>query len=235
MIVKKGEKMQKILIVDDEETIVQLIDYNLKNAGFLTITAGNGNDAVSLAKEKKPELIILDVMLPGIDGFDVLKAVRKFSNVPVLMLTARTEEFDRVLGLELGADDYLTKPFSTRELIARVKAILRRTSVEPKEEQIKLIKAGSLTVDEESHKVFVNDTEIQLTAKEYELIKLLVKNKGRVFSRDKLLEQLWGYDYFGDTRTVDVHIRHIREKLENHSGDPQCLKTVRGVGYKFEE
>lgn len=235
MIVKKGEKMQKILIVDDEETIVQLIDYNLKNAGFSTITAGNGNDAVSLAKEKKPDLIILDVMLPGIDGFDVVKAIRKFSSVPVLMLTARTEEFDRVLGLELGADDYLTKPFSTRELIARVKAILRRTSVEPSEEQTKLIKAGSLTIDEESHKVFVNDIEIQLTAKEYELLKLLVTNKGRVFSRDKLLEQLWGYDYFGDTRTVDVHIRHIREKLENHSGDPQCLKTVRGVGYKFEE
>lgn len=228
--------MKKILIVDDEENIIELIDYNIKNAGFLTVSATNGNDALNLAKEENPDLIILDVMLPGLDGFEVVRGLRKFSTVPILMLTARTEEFDRVLGLELGADDYLTKPFSVRELVARVKAILRRSNGDSKqEEETSLIKVGSFTIDEEKHKVFLNNQEIQLTAKEYELLKLLVTNKGRVFSRDKLLEQLWDYDYFGDTRTIDVHIRHLREKIEKHSGNPQCLKTVRGVGYKFEE
>ncbi|ATW23867.1 response regulator transcription factor [Candidatus Formimonas warabiya] len=227
--------MQKILIVDDEENIVSLIEYNLKNAGFQTIAAYDGRKAVTMAREQRPDLIVLDVMLPGMDGFDVVRELRKESNVPVLMLTARAEEFDRVLALELGADDYLIKPFSTRELVARVKAILRRVTSEPREEEKAVIKAGPITVDVERHEVHVDEKEIQLTAKEYELLKLLVTNRGRVFSREKLLEQLWDYDYFGDTRTIDVHMRHLREKIEQDSANPRYLKTIRGVGYKFEE
>ncbi|MBZ4686426.1 MAG: two-component system, OmpR family, alkaline phosphatase synthesis response regulator PhoP [Clostridia bacterium] len=226
--------MQKILIVDDEENIVELIEYNLKNAGFKTICAMNGEDALELAGKENPDLIILDVMMPSMDGFDVVRALRRESKVPVLMLTARTDEFDRVLGLELGADDYLTKPFSMRELIARVKAILRRTEKEQKEEKNQ-IKAGPIFMDIDSHKVFVNEEEIQLTAKEYELLKLFITNKGRVFTREELLDKLWGYDYYGDTRTIDVHVRHLREKLETDSKKPEYIKTVRGVGYKFEE
>jgi two-component system OmpR family response regulator/two-component system alkaline phosphatase synthesis response regulator PhoP len=226
--------MKKILIVDDEENIVQLIDYNLKNAGFDTVCAMDGREAVEKAKNENPDLIVLDVMLPSMDGFDVVRAVRKENKVPILMLTARTDEFDRVLGLELGADDYLTKPFSMRELTARVKAILRRIGKE-KVEDHNIIKVGPINIDVDSHKVFVNNEEIQLTAKEYELLKLFVTNKGRVFTREVLLDKLWGYDYYGDTRTVDVHIRHLREKIEADSSNPVLLKTVRGVGYKFEE
>lgn len=227
--------MQKILIVDDEENIVSLIEYNLKNAGFQTIAAYDGRTGLSMAKEHKPDLIVLDLMLPEMDGFDVVRELRKESNIPVLMLTARSEEFDRVLALELGADDYLIKPFSTRELVARVKAILRRAHGEMKEAARNMIKAGPITIDGEKHQVFVYEKEIQLTTKEYDLLKLLVTNQGRVFSREKLLEQLWDYDYFGDTRTIDVHIRHLREKIEEDSANPEYLKTVRGVGYKFGE
>ncbi len=227
--------MRKILIVDDEENIVQLIDYNLKNAGFDTVCAMNGQEAVERAKNENPDLIILDVMLPAMDGFDVVRAIRQDNKVPILMLTARTDEFDRVLGLELGADDYLTKPFSMRELTARVKAILRRIGKENEQYNHNIIKVGPINIDVDSHKVFVNDEEIQLTAKEYELLKLLVTNKDRVFTREVLLDKLWGYDYYGDTRTVDVHIRHLREKVEADSSKPAHLKTVRGVGYKFEE
>ena len=226
--------MYKILIVDDEENIVDLIEYNLKNAGFKTICATNGEDGLKLAMDENPDLIILDVMMPSMDGFEVVKALRKETKVPVLMLTARTDEFDRVLGLELGADDYLTKPFSMRELIARVKAILRRTENEQKEERNQ-IKVGPIFMDIDSHKIFVNEEEIQLTAKEYELLRLFVTNKGRVFTREELLDKLWGYDYYGDTRTIDVHVRHLREKLETDSKKPEYIKTVRGVGYKFEE
>jgi len=227
--------MQKILIVDDEENIVSLIEYNLKNAGFQTIAAYDGRTGLSMAKEQKPDLMVLDLMLPEMDGFDVVRELRKESNIPVLMLTARSEEFDRVLALELGADDYLIKPFSTRELVARVKAILRRAHGEMKEAARNMIKAGPVTIDGEKHQVFAYEKEIQLTTKEYDLLKLLVTNQGRVFSREKLLEQLWDYDYFGDTRTIDVHIRHLREKIEVDSANPQYLKTVRGVGYKFGE
>lgn len=230
--------MQKILIVDDEENIVNLIEYNLKNAGFQTIAAYDGHSGLSMAKEQHPDLIVLDLMLPEMDGFAVVRELRKESNIPVLMLTARSEEFDRVLALELGADDYLVKPFSTRELVARVKAILRRVTGEPKEGKApeeNVIKAGPITIDGDKHQVFVHEKEISLTAKEYDLLKLLIVNRGRVFSREKLLEQLWDYDYFGDTRTIDVHMRHLREKIEEDSANPQYLKTVRGVGYKFGE
>jgi len=227
--------MQKILIVDDEENIVQLIEYNLNKAGYQTISADNGQKAVSLARKEQPDLIVLDVMLPELDGFDVVREIRKESTVPVLMLTARAEEFDRVLALELGADDYLTKPFSTRELVARVKAILRRVNKESAGETRNILKGGPVTIDVDCHQVFLHDQEVQLTAKEYELLKLLISHKGRVFSREKLLEQLWDYDYFGDTRTIDVHIRHLRKKIEPDTANPGHIVTVRGVGYKFEE
>lgn len=227
--------MQKILIVDDEENIVQLIEYNLKNAGFDTIAAENGQKAIRLVREEKPDLIVLDVMLPLMDGFDVVRELRKDNTIPILMLTARTEEFDRVLALELGADDYLTKPFSTRELVARVKAILRRVSPQVKQEQSNVVMAGPLIIDLDRHQVLLNGKEIIFTVKEYELLKLLINNKGRVFSREKLLELLWDYNYYGDTRTIDVHMRHLREKVEADPANPQYLKTVRGVGYKFEE
>lgn len=227
--------MERILVVDDEKNIVSLIEYNLKNAGFQPMAAYDGRTGLSMAREHKPDLIILDLMLPELDGFDVVRELRKVSNIPVLMLTARSEEFDRVLALELGADDYLVKPFSTRELIARVKAILRRTYSEVTQAETTEIKSGPITIDIEKHQVFVRENEIQLTTKEYDLLKLLMSNKGRVFSREKLLEQLWDYDYYGDTRTIDVHMRHLREKIEKDSANPQYIKTVRGVGYKFEE
>jgi DNA-binding response OmpR family regulator len=226
--------MTKILIVDDEEDIVELIKYNLLNAGFQTFSAENGLEAIRLVREEHPDLVILDIMLPKMDGFDVVKVLRKESSVPILMLTARNEEFDRVLALELGADDYLVKPFSTREMVARIKAILRRVGKEDYEKG-NVIKAGILTLDDDRHQVFLNKKEIQLTAKEYNLLKLLISNKGRVFTRERLLEQLWDYEYFGDSRTIDVHVRHLREKIEPDSGNPQFIKTVRGVGYKFEE
>lgn len=227
--------VHKILIVDDEENIVNLIEYNLKNAGFQTISADNGQKAIRMAQEERPDLIILDVMLPLMDGFDVVKELRKESTVPVLMLTARTEVIDRVLALELGADDYLTKPFSTRELVARVKAILRRTVKDVKMEETQVLKSGGLTLDGYRHQVFLDEKELQLTATEYELLKLLMGNKGRVFTREKLLELLWDYEYLGDTRTIDVHIRHLREKVEEDPANPSFIKTVRGFGYKFEE
>lgn len=227
--------MQKILIVDDEENIVSLIDYNLKSAGFQTLVAFNGRDGLSTALEHHPDLIILDLMLPKMDGFDVVRELRKSSSIPVLMLTARSEEFDRVLALELGADDYLIKPFSVRELIARVKAILRRSAGNKEEASSKMLQVGSITIDEEKHQVYVDENEIDLTTKEYDLLKLLMTNPGRVFSREKLLEQLWDYEYFGDTRTIDVHIRHLRKKIEEDAANPRYLKTVWGVGYKFGE
>lgn len=227
--------MQTILVVDDEENIVQLIEYNLKNAGYGTISADNGQTALKRALAEKPDLIILDVMLPLLDGFDVVRELRKQSKIPILMLTARSEEFDRVLALELGADDYLSKPFSTREMVARVKAILRRSAPELITEEKHLLKAGPISMDADRHQVLLNGQEVQLTTKEYELLELLISNKSRVFSREKLLEQLWEYDYYGDTRTIDVHVRHLREKIEADPANPRYLKTVRGVGYKFEE
>jgi len=226
--------MQKILIVDDEESIVQLIHYNLTSAGFETITAGDGRLALQRALTEKPDLMVLDVMLPEMDGFDVVRELRKVSRIPVLMLTARSEELDKVLALEMGADDYLSKPFSPREMVARVKAILRRAAPEKVGGEERIIQAGPVVMDEERHQVKLNGAEVQLTGKEYELLHFLITNKGRVFSREKLLQQLWDYDYFGDTRTIDVHIRHLREKIETDPANPRYLKTVRGVGYKFE-
>lgn len=225
---------QKILIVDDEENILDLIDYNVRNAGYETSKAIDGKEALSLFEKEEFDLIILDVMLPYIDGFELLKIIRKKSSVPILMLTAKTEELDRVLGLELGADDYLLKPFSVRELIARVKAILRRTSDFIEDNNEKII-TKDITIDLNGYKAFFGGKEVKLTMKEFELLKYLMQNKGKVFTREILLNNIWGYDYYGDSRTVDVHIRHLRVKIEENLGENRYIKTIRGVGYKFEE
>lgn len=226
---------EKILVVDDERSIVELVSFNLSKEGFQVVAAADGLEAVRLAREEKPDLIILDVMLPGLDGFEVCRILRKEMPVPILMLTARKEEVDRVVGLELGADDYVTKPFSPRELVARVRAILRRSARRPELEEEKILSAGELAVDLARRKVTVGNRMVDLTYTQFELLKHLMSNPGRVFSREALVERVWGYSYYGDVRTVDVHIRHLREKIEREPGSPQFIETVRGVGYRFRE
>ncbi|MCF6095877.1 response regulator transcription factor [Thermovorax subterraneus] len=226
----------KILVVDDEPFIVELVKFNLESAGYEVITASDGHEALKLIEKEHPNLIILDIMLPGIDGMEICRALRfkmQTKDIPVILLTAKTGEIDKVLGLEMGADDYITKPFSPRELVARVKAVLRRT--DKRDGSRELIKAGPVVIDVDRHEVFVDGEKKDFTPKEFELLKLLASNPGKVFSREYLLENVWGYDYLGDTRTVDVHIRHLRQKIEKNSEDPRYIKTVRGVGYKFDE
>lgn len=226
----------KILVVDDEPFIVELVKFNLESAGYEVITASDGHEALKLIEKEHPDLIILDIMLPGIDGMEICRALRfkrETRDIPVILLTAKTGEIDKVLGLEMGADDYITKPFSPRELVARVRAVLRRTDKKARSEE--LIKAGPVVIDVDRHEVFVDGKKKDFTPKEFELLKLLASNPGKVFSREYLLENVWGYDYLGDTRTVDVHIRHLRQKIEKNSEDPRYIKTVRGVGYKFDE
>ncbi|MEW8958344.1 MAG: response regulator transcription factor [Moorella sp. (in: firmicutes)] len=226
--------MPKVLIVDDEPAIVELVAYNLQQAGFTTVTAGDGAEALAKAETEKPDLIILDIMLPKVDGFEVCRSLRARGNTPILMLTARREEIDRVLGLELGADDYLTKPFSPRELVARVRAILRRaeSNMQQKDE---IIAVDDVVINPAGHVVTVKGKPVDLTLKEYQLLYLLAANRGRVFTREALLERLWEGDYYGDTRTIDVHIRHLREKIEENPSNPRYILTVRGVGYKFRD
>lgn len=224
---------KKILVVDDEEHILELIKFNLEKNGYGVITADNGKDAFLIAKEQQPDLMLLDLMLPGMDGLDVCKEVRKeasISNMPIIMITAKGEELDKILGLELGADDYITKPFSVRELIARVKAILRRTAVKYEEVNFKF---GDITIDFQKHEVKREGEKIELTLKEFELLEILIKNKGRVMTRDFLLDKIWGYEYVGETRTVDVHVRHLRQKIEKDDKNPIYIQTIRGIGYKF--
>lgn len=224
---------EKILIVDDEDHIRELIKFNFINNGYKVIAAADGIEALELARKETPQLILLDVMLPGMDGYDVCKEIRRdhsISNTPIIMITAKGEELDKILGLELGADDYITKPFSVRELVARTKAVLRRT----KSQQIdKLYKFGNITIDFEKHEILRYEERIDLTLKEFELIEVLVKNKGRVMTRDFLLDKIWGYEYIGETRTVDVHIRHLRKKIEEDDKNPKFIETIRGVGYRF--
>ncbi len=223
---------EKILVVDDERNIVELLKYNLEKEGFEVINAYDGFEAVTLAKQERPDLIVLDIMLPGQGGLEVCRILRKETRIPIIMATAKGEEMDKILGLELGADDYVTKPFSPRELVARVKAVLRRTSS-------KLDEKDELTFDELSinlikHEVRFKGVEVDLKPKEFDLLKLLSTNPGKVFTRDFLLEQLWGYDYLGDTRTVDVHMRRLRQKIEQDAANPRFLRTVHGIGYKFQ-
>ncbi|MFX3673215.1 MAG: response regulator transcription factor [Paenisporosarcina sp.] len=231
---------QKILVVDDESSIVTLLQYNLEQAGFLVDTAFDGQMAYDSVLESKPDLIILDLMLPKMDGMEVCKALRlQKINTPIIMLTAKDDEFDKVLGLEIGADDYMTKPFSPREVTARVKAVLRRTR-HIVEEQTRLdnessFEFGKLRVYPERFEVLLNDETLEFTPKEFELLVYLMENKNRVLTRDQLLSAVWNYDFAGDTRIVDVHISHLRDKIEENSRKPVFIKTIRGLGYKFEE
>lgn len=221
---------ERILIVEDDESISELVQYNLQAAGFETLAALDGEEGLRLAIAENPSLVLLDVMMPGMDGWSVCRELRRRSNVPVLFLTAKDDEFDRVLGLELGADDYITKPFSPRELVARVKAVLRRYH-KPQPEASSL-QIGALEVDLRSHDVSVRGKPVILTPMEYQLLSILVGSPGQVFSREQLLGQVWGEDFFGDYRTVDVHISHLREKL-GAAGD--MIQTVRGFGYRLKE
>ncbi len=223
-----------VLLVDDEKTLVKALTFNLEKENFRVEQAYDGEEALQKVFTLAPDIVVLDLMLPGLDGFEVCRRIRKKLDVPIIMLTARSEDIDKVLGLELGADDYLTKPFNARELVARIKAILRR-SVVRNESTKKLIQIGDLQVDLLQHRVRLREQEISLTSKEFALLSFLVANAGNVYSREQLLEQVWGYDYYGDVRTVDVHIRHLREKLERDPGNPDYILTVWGTGYKIRE
>ena len=225
----------KILIVDDEQSIVDILRENLLREGYETIEAYDGEKAIEIALSENPDLILLDCMLPKMDGFDVCRNLRKETNVPIIMLTAKSEEIDKVLGLELGADDYIVKPFSMREVIARVKALLRRTHVSENQpiEDSNILNFGDLSIDQKAYEVSLKNEPINLTLREYELVLFLAKNAGQVFSRETLLEKVWGYEYFGDVRTVDVTIRRTREKLEPDQNNYQYILTKRGIGYYF--
>ena len=223
----------KILIADDDRNIVELLRLYIEKEGFNTIIAYDGKQAIELFKKEKPDLIVLDVMMPEADGWQVCKEVRKVDETPIIMLTAKGETFDKVLGLELGADDYMVKPFDTKELIARIKAVLRRYDTKQTNKKTDEISYDNISVNITNYELKLNDKIIEIPPKELELLHFLATNPNRVFTREQLLEQVWGFDYFGDSRTVDVHIKRLREKLENVDGN-WTLKTVWGVGYKFE-
>ena len=225
----------RILIVDDEPHIVELVRYNLVHEGFEVSVASDGHEALEKAKKETPDLVILDLMLPYVDGLEVCRHIRKESSVPILMLTAKDGEQERVVGLEMGADDYVTKPFSPRELVARVRAILRRTAREAQRPGTGPLGIGGLVLDPTTHEVRLNGRVVDLTTKEFDLLQLLMGHPNRVFTRDFLLEHIWGYDYFGSTRTVDMHISRLREKIEDDPNTPTYITTVRGVGYKLKK
>jgi two-component system OmpR family response regulator len=224
----------KVLIVEDDVNLLETIKYNLRKEGYTVITAGDGEQAVEAARREKPNLIILDIMLPKMSGFEVCRILRKEMTVPILMLTAKADETDKIVGLEIGADDYMTKPFSMRELMARVRAMLRRSKMVEAPTGQTIITIGNLEVDIARHRASLAGAALELSPKEFDLLAFLAKNKGLVFSREQLLEKVWGYDFTGDTRTVDVHIRWLRQKIETDPAHPQCLVTVRGTGYKLE-
>lgn len=226
----------RVLVVDDEKSIVDIIKYNLKKEGYEVITAYDGEEAVKLNEENEPDLILLDIMMPKLDGYAACRKIREKYDTPIIMLTARAEEVDKVLGLELGADDYVTKPFGTRELMARVKANLRRRSSAEQaegEDNQNVLSFGPLSIDLKLFEVKKGGKVIDLTLREYELLKFLASQKTQVFSRETLLEKVWGYEYFGDVRTVDVTVRRLREKIEDDPGKPVYILTKRGVGYYF--
>ena len=227
------ELMATLLIVEDDRFISEPLQRALKNHGFSVLAAFTGTAGLEMALEARPELVILDVLLPEMDGWQVCKAIREKSVVPILMLTALSEEVDRVLGLELGADDYLTKPFSTRELIARVKALLRRVEFDTSQAPADLIQLGNIRIDLVKRRVFKDEHELALRFKEFELLSLLASHAGDVVNRADIFNKVWGTDWLGDMRTLDVHIRWLREKLEDDPGDPRLILTVRGVGYRL--
>ena len=226
----------KILVVDDEQYIVDILKSNLEREGYEVLVAFDGEQAVEMCKTKSPDLVPLDCMMPGMDGFDVCKTIRRNSNVPIVMLTAKSEELDKVLGLELGADDYITKPFSVREVLARVKAQLRRVNIQEREMQIKdevVISIGDIMIDKDAYQVYGAGKPLELTLREYELVLFLAEHAGQVFTREELLNHVWDYEYFGDARTVDVTVRRAREKIEPDQDNFQYILTKRGVGYYF--
>ncbi|HSN65102.1 MAG TPA: response regulator transcription factor [Fusibacter sp.] len=227
----------RLLIIDDEVHILELLRYNLESSGYEVVQAESGEEALEKLKKIKVDGVILDLMLPGIDGIEVLRQIRQSEHMhlPVIMLTAKNEEIDAVIGLEMGADDYIGKPFRTRELISRVKSVLRRAHLreESQKNHEEIVEKG-LYVNTQSHQIFNDGVELFLTLKEYELLEKLLKSPGRVFTRDELLESIWGYDYAGETRTVDVHIRQLRKKVERDDKNPEKILTVRGIGYKYK-
>jgi len=227
--------VKHILVVDDEPQIAGIARDYLERAGYRVTIAGDGADAVAKARAQRPDLIVLDLALPQMDGLDVTRAIRRDSNVPIIMLTARVDESDKLIGLELGADDYVTKPFSPPELVARVRAILRRTTRDARRPSAAPLAVGGLVLDPTTHEVRLNGRLIDLTTKEFDLLQLLLGHPSRVFTRDFLLEHIWGYDYFGSTRTVDMHISRLREKIEDDPNNPTYITTVRGVGYKLKK
>jgi DNA-binding response OmpR family regulator len=225
---------QKVLVIDDEENVCELVSLYFGKAGYEVACAADGNEGLDKLREQRPDIVILDLMLPGIDGVDVCKEIRKTSNVPLIMLTARVDEVDRVLGLEIGADDYVTKPFSPRELLARVKAVLRRAAYVPSPDEQQVLKMPGLSVSRISREVIVGEEHVDLTPKEFDLLWYLASNRNRVFTREQLLEHVWAYqEFYGDERTVDQHIKRLRRKIESN-GSTCRITTIWGVGYKFE-
>jgi DNA-binding response OmpR family regulator len=235
---------EKILVVDDEVSLQETLAYNLKKQGYEVQTTGDGTEALELARQMEPDLIILDVMLPGLDGFEICRILRREMTTPVLMLTARDDEIDRVVGLEVGADDYMAKPFSMRELLARVKAMLRRVRLireevhtnggEDAKIKLQILEFDNLKIDMNRREITVNDEVVAFKPKEYELLTFLAQHRGQVLSREFILERVWGWDFIGDSRTVDVHVRWLREKIEADPANPHRIITVRGAGYRFE-
>ena len=231
---------EKVLVVEDEKVLQETLAYNLKNQGYQVETSGDGKTAIELAKSFHPDVIILDIMLPGIDGFEVCRILRKEMTTPILMLTARDDEIDRIVGLEVGADDYLTKPFSMRELMARIKAILRRVRLIREELDSsdgttpQLLNFDNMIINLTRREVLLDTKSLALKPKEYELLVFMAQHKGQVLSREHILERVWGWDFIGDSRTVDVHVRWLREKIESEPASPKRIITVRGAGYRFE-
>lgn len=236
MSIRGGERMNiKILVVDDERLIVKGIKFSLEQEGWSVDTAYDGEEALNSVKNNKYDVMILDVMLPKYDGLQVCQLVREFSNLPIIMLTAKGEDMDKIMGLEYGADDYVTKPFNILELKARIKAILRRSQHTEKTPQKKTIEVGDLRLEINSRRVFIKNHEMNLTAKEFDMLELFATHPGKVYSRDQLLDTIWGKEYPGDVRTVDVHVRRLREKIEPNPGQPEYIYTKWGVGYYFKD
>lgn len=225
---------RSVLVVEDEENLLEALKYNLEHEGYRVLTAEDGAAALETARSASPDIVVLDVMLPELDGLEVCRILRRETDMPILMLTAKGEEIDRVVGLELGADDYVTKPFSMRELMARVRAMLRRPRQSIASRLAEPLRSGSLEVDVEAHSAALNGEDLNLKPREFELLAHFMRNRGRAFTRTQILEQLWGRDYIGDMRTVDVHVRWLREKIEADPSTPARIITIRGVGYRFE-
>ncbi|WP_041835148.1 response regulator [Acidothermus cellulolyticus] len=226
--------MTQLLVIEDEESFSETLAYMLRREGFVVHTAGSGTEGLELFERQGADLVLLDLMLPGLSGTDVCRRLRERSNVPIIMLTARDSEVDKVVGLELGADDYVTKPFSSRELVARIRAVLRRRDGGGDEQRTTVLEAGPVRIDIDRHVVLVRGAPVHLPLREFELLEMLVRHAGRVLTRQQLIDRIWGGDYVGDTKTLDVHVKRLRSRIEDDPSEPRHLVTVRGVGYKFE-